>query len=263
MLLNLAVACLLLTSSAWAQQKASVEITSEPNHHRLLDNMFVRVYAVTVNPKASTLMHHRGHDYLTVALGNSEIQNIKEGSQPATVRFKDGDVRFATAGLVHAIANKGDTAFRNVTIELLQPTTNQKACTESCAIPVPCGSTDKARCPSVTKIMTSDQWSVTEVVMPPGSTYPRHTHLANFVVVPLTDADVKMRDQDGPETEAHHKAGEVRWNNPIVHTVVNAGSQPTKVVVLEFRGRPSGEGSESMAPPGEKSDGRTPHDHHR
>jgi predicted metal-dependent enzyme (double-stranded beta helix superfamily) len=142
----------------------------------------------------------------------------------------------------------------------MQPTTHEKTCTESCDIPVPCKSADKAACVSVQKLMSADQWSVTRITLPPGSTYPQHTHLANFLVVPLTDADVKMRNQNGPETEVRSKAGEVRWNNPMVHTVRNVGQNTAKIVVLEFRGRPAGEGSESMSP--EKPGEHKPHDHH-
>ncbi|MCU1332117.1 MAG: hypothetical protein JWM08_1109, partial [Candidatus Angelobacter sp.] len=53
--------------------------------------------------------------------------------------------------------------------------------------------------------------------------------------------------------------GEQTWNNPAVHTVTNSGKSTAKVVVLEFRGRPAGEGSESMAP--QSKDSPKPHDH--
>ncbi len=73
------------------------------------------------------------------------------------------------AGLVHAITDNASTPFHNRTIELLQPTTNQKACTESCEIPVPCDSADKTKCATVTKLITADQWSVTQIDVASGS----------------------------------------------------------------------------------------------
>jgi len=253
---------LFFTASAFAQDsQAPVEITSEPSHHLVLENMFVRAFAVTVNPKNSTLMHRHGHDYLSVALGDSEIQNIKPGASPAAVKFKDGDVRYSPAGLVHAVTDSGEQPFRNVTIELMQPTTNEKACTESCNVPVNCTSGEKA-CATVTKLMTADQWSVTQVTIPPGGVYPQHTHLANFLVVPVSDLNLKVRNQDQPEQSATAKAGEIRWHNPMVISVTNAGSEPARFVVLEFRGRPAGEGSESMAPQDQKAGEHKAHDHH-
>jgi hypothetical protein len=257
--LSVATLFLILALTVWAQQaQAPVEITSEPSHHLVLDNMFVRVFAVSVDPGKSTLMHRHGHDYISVALGDSQIMNTKEGAQPVPVAFKDGDVRFSAAGLVHAVSDSGSTPFRNRTIELMQPTTNQKACTEACEIPVTCEAADKSTCATVKKLFTADQWSVTMVNIPPGGKYPQHTHLANFLNVPLSDADVSMKNQDLPETAVHAKAGEVTWNNPVVHTVTNTGKTPARVVVLEFRGRPAGEGSESPGP----KDAPKPHDHH-
>ncbi len=253
-------ALMLFAVSAWPQQpQGPVEITSESHHHLVLDNMFVRVFAVAVDPKSSTLMHRHQHDYISVALGDSEIQNVREGTQPVTVKFKDGDVRYAPAGLVHAVGDSGDQPFRNITIELQQPATNQKACTESCAIPVTCEK--NVPCASATKIMTADQWSVTQITIPAGGVYPQHTHLANFLVVPLTDSDVKVRIQDSPETAAHDEIGKVTWHNPVIHTMRNPGSKPVRVVILEFRGRPAGEGSESMDPQDQKAGERKPHDH--
>ena len=249
---------LLLSIALLAQQaQAPVEITAEPHHHLALENLFVRAFAVEVAPGESSLMHHHGHDYLSISVGDAQIQNVKQGAQPVTANFKDGDTRFTPAGLIHLVSNSGTTPFRNSTIELLGPTTNQKACTESCSIPVPCDSADKSACATVTKLMTSDQWSVTLISLPPGATYPQHTHLANFLVVPLTENDVSVKNQDQPETAVHFKQNQVTWNNPVVHTVKNTGKTVARTVVLEFRGRPAGEGSES---PGAK-DAPKPHDH--
>jgi len=240
-----------------ALAQAPVELTSEPHHHLVLDNMFVRVFDVTVAPGESTLMHHHGRDYLGVQIGDAQFSNLKQGAQqPVTVNLKDGETRFTPGGLVHAITNTASTPFHNETIELMQPTTNPKPCTENCAIPIPCASADKSACVSATKLITADQWSVTLVSVPAGAKYPQHTHLANFLTVPLNDADLSMQNQDQPATAVHSKTGQVTWNNPIVHTITNTGKTPARVVVLEFRGRPSGEGSESPGATDAK-----PHDH--
>ncbi len=258
--LSIVTLFVILALTAWTQQaQAPVEVSSEPHHHLALENMFVRVFAVSVDPGESTLMHHHGRDYLSVSIGDAQVTNTKQGAQPAAASFKDGDVRFTPAGLVHAVGNTGTGPFRNRTIELVGPTTNQKACTESCEIPVPCDSADKAKCVTVTKLMTADQWTVTLVTAPPGAVYPQHTHLANFLTIPLTDADITRKNQDQPEATVHSKIGELTWNNPVVHTVTNSGKATAKTIVLEFRGRPAGEGSESMAP--NSKDAPKPHDH--
>jgi quercetin dioxygenase-like cupin family protein len=125
---------------------------------------------------------------------------------------------------------------------------------------VPCDSADKAKCVTVTKLITADQWTVTLVTSPPGAKYPQHTHLANFLTIPLTDADITRKNQDQPEETVHSRTGELTWNNPVVHTLTNSGKTTARTIVLEFRGRPAGEGSESMAP--QSKDAPKPHDHH-
>ncbi len=230
---------LLFVLPALSQQaQAPVEITSEPSHHPAVNNQFVRVFQVWVDPGKSSLLHRHAKDYLSVSVGDAQIINAKEGAQPVAANFKDGDVRFTKAPLVHAVTNTGSTPFRNATIELLGPTTNQKACTESCSIPVPCDSADKSACASVVKVMTADEWSVTQVTLPPGAKYAQHAHQGSFLVVPLTDADLTMKDQDKPEVVTYSKAGVVTWNNPVTHTITNAGKTTAKSVVLEFRGQP-------------------------
>lgn len=250
---------LLLGLSGFAQQQP-VDVSSEPHHHHVLNNLFVRVYDVSIAPNQSTLMHRHGHDYLGIFLGDSDFANIEPDGQSSMAKIGDGEVRFASSPVVHAVQDKASGPFRNITIELMQPTTHEKACTESCQIPVPCTSADKSACASVEKLMTADQWSVTRITIPPGATYPQHTHLANFLVIPLTDAHLKIRNQNGPQKPVSYKTGQVRWNNPSVHSVTNAGQNTAKLVVLEFRGRPAGEGSESMTP--QKPMQHNPHNHH-
>ena len=239
---NLSIATLfvILVLTAWTQQaQAPVEVTSEPSHHKVLDNTFVRVFAVSVDPGKSSLMHHHGHDYFSVTLGDAQIMNTKQGAQPVAASFKDGDVRFTPAGLVHAVANSGTTPFRNRTIELIQPTTNQKACTESCAMTVPCDSADKSTCASGVKLFTSDQWTVTTVTFPPGSKLGEHAHAGNVLLVPLTDADLTEKNQGKAETAVHLKTGELVWNDPETHSVSNTGKTTAKLVILEFKGSPT------------------------
>ena len=235
-------AVMLMTFAAAAQDKKPVEITSEPHHHQVLKNSFVRVFAVTVAPKESTLMHRHDHNYIGITLGDSEIANAKEGQQPAQVKLKDGDTRYSAAPLVHAVTDSSDSKpFHNVTIELLQSTTNEQACKEGCSIPVQCEGQIQGTCATVEKLFSANEWTATQVTIPAGGTYPQHSHSGSFLSVPLTDAKLKVRSQAGRETTEDRKVGEVRWSEPVTHTISNAGSNPIKVVVIEFSGKAAGE----------------------
>jgi len=229
------ICVVLVLGFAVIAQQNPVEITSEPHHHLVLENTYVRAFAVNVAPKESSLVHRHGHDYLSVSIGDAQIMNARAGAAPVTANFKDGDVRFSTAPLVHAVTDTGDAPFRNITIELLGPTTGQHACTESCAVAVPCDAADKAACPSVVKLMSADQWTVTMVTLPAGARYAQHAHAGSFLLVPLTDADLKTKGQSGPETDMHRQTGVISWNGPVVHTVTNAGTKAARSVVLEFK----------------------------
>ena len=227
---------LLAVSSVAAFAQAPVEITSEPSHHLLLENASVRVFAVTVNSGASTLVHRHAHDYIAIALGDSEILNAKAGAEPVPVTFKDGAAGFSAAGLVHAVINKSTGPFRNITIELLGPTTGEHACTASCSQPVPCDSPNKALCPTAEELLASDQWTVMKVTLPPGAHRPRHTHAGPYLVVPLTKVQLKERDEYGNVTNERLGPGQATWARPVTHETTNVLAQPATLVILQFKG---------------------------
>jgi quercetin dioxygenase-like cupin family protein len=234
--LSIATLFVILALTAWTQQaQAPVELTAEPHHHLAVENNYVRAFAFSVDPGQSTLRHRHGRDYVSVFIGDGQFLNAKEGAQPATLAFKDGDVKF-TPPLVHAVTDTGSGPARNATIELKQPTTNQKACTESCSVPVPCDSADKSACVTVVKAYTSDQWTVTIITQPAGSKYAEHSHAGGFLTVALTDSDLAV-DVKGKSTVNHSKTGDIKWHEPETHSVTNTGKTTTKVAVLEFNGK--------------------------
>ncbi|MBZ5524840.1 MAG: hypothetical protein LAP21_21595 [Acidobacteriia bacterium] len=227
---------MLLAFTAFAQQPQIVEISSEPSHHLVFENAFLRAFDVTVAPKSTTLVHRHNNDYVFVTLGDADITNARVGAAPAKAVLKDGDTRYAAGGFAHAAINNADTPFHNITIEILAPATNEHNCTEGCSLPLPCNAADKAACPSVQRLFSADQWTVTAITLPPGATIPEHTHYAHHLVIPVSELHLRMKNQNQPETELSAKVGEVMWVNPVIHTVTNAGSKPARLVTLELRG---------------------------
>jgi len=106
-----------LTRTVSAQE---VEITAEPSHHLALENEYVRVFKVSVEPHTATLMHRHRHDYMFVTLGDASISNEVESKEPVQAKLSDGDTRFTAGNFAHIARDLSDTPFRNVTIELLQ-----------------------------------------------------------------------------------------------------------------------------------------------
>ena len=96
-----------------------VPITSEPSHHLVISNQYVRVFEVEVPPKAETLYHQHDYDYLYVAIGDADVSSVRLNEKPVEVKLKDGDVELAKGPFAHKALNNEDRPFRNVTIELL------------------------------------------------------------------------------------------------------------------------------------------------
>ncbi len=96
-----------------------VPIEQEPRHHLVIENEFVRAFAVEIAPHDRTLCHHHPHDYLLYVAGDAEIISAARDEEPKQLSYRDGECELLEAGLVHVVENLGDTAFRNVVVELL------------------------------------------------------------------------------------------------------------------------------------------------
>src|SRR4029077_4567180 len=96
---------LFLATAALAQHQQSVEITSEPSHHLVFQNEYVRVFDVTVAPKASTLVHRHNYDYLFVTLGDSDVVSVRPGEKPLSRLLKYSEFRSTPSTFAHAAIN--------------------------------------------------------------------------------------------------------------------------------------------------------------
>jgi hypothetical protein len=93
------------------------------------------------------------------------------------LKLKDGEVRFTPGNFAHAAINQADRPFHNITIELLKPSTNVKTCTGSCDAStclgsIPGNTGDRSSlpaCPTVTHLISADQWTVSLVGLPPSA----------------------------------------------------------------------------------------------
>jgi quercetin dioxygenase-like cupin family protein len=211
----------LLCLGAAAQPQQSVDITSEPSHHLVFQNEYLRAFDVTVAPKTSTLVHRHEHDYVFVTLGDADLTNARVGEKPAGLQLKDGETRFTPGGFAHAAINNSDRPFHNITIDLLQPATNVKRCTESCTVPVPCAAQAKSACPSMERRISSDQWVMSFVTMPPGSHLERHTRALPNLVVAVSNLDLTV--VSGSSTrEIKRTPGGLAWSQAGNHQLINS-----------------------------------------
>src|SRR5579871_5728473 len=215
---------LFLATAALAQHQQSVEITSEPSHHLVFQNEYVRVFDVTVGPHATTLVHKHNYDYLFVTLGDSDVVSVRPGEKPVALKLKDGEVRFTPGKFAHAAINQSDRPFHNITIELLKSSSNVKQFKLAEGVSVVTHGESAA---------LSDQWKAwINFLQPRGRMPPRGPAL--FVTV--ADRDVKA--QDGTNV-VRRTVGDVMWIAPGTSYTVSNGSQPSKFFLLEFNPEPS------------------------
>jgi len=230
------ITSVLLTGIAMATKKPAppptqVEITAEPHHQLIFHNEYVRVYDVVVTPKDATLLHNHRHDYVYVVMGAAEISNEVKDKPAARATVAEGDVKFVEGGFTHLIRNVGATPFHNITVELLQDEQNRDAPASKWnaenAIRVQGGAEDV--------LFVKDGVRVARVQLEVAGFEHRHHHAGPHLVIALTDVTLRSEAPDKSAANIELKAGQVRWlEGNMTHTVTNVGSQPAKLLSLEF-----------------------------
>lgn len=225
---------LLATVAVLAQPAApaEVELTSEPSHHLVLENQYVRVFKVEVAPHAATLLHRHRHDYVFVTLGPSEVSNEVLGNSPVTLKLQDGETRFTEGGFAHIARNLANAPFRNVTIELLQDGKARNSpppkWDDQRALQVLHGGTQDIR-------FVKDGVRVSEVELQIAGVLPKHHHAGPHLVVALTDLEFRNDIVGKATSNIEMKAGDIKWvEGGFTHTITNVGKQEAKLVTLEF-----------------------------
>jgi quercetin dioxygenase-like cupin family protein len=234
----------LLAATLLAAQAANeVEITAEPHHHLVLENEYVRVFRVEAPPHSDTLMHWHRHDYVYVTLGTAEIVNAFKGKPPVTIKLQDGETHFLAAPFAHIARNLSDRSFRNVTIELLYPVRVSANCrTRSCVVRP--AHWDETRgvdiLPGGTKeiLFANEGVRISEVELQPGGVVPMHHHSGPYLLVAVSDLDLRNEVQHHDATLEHFTSGESKWlpwlPGGYSHALTNVSKQPAKFVTLEF-----------------------------
>jgi quercetin dioxygenase-like cupin family protein len=223
---------LLLVAFLAGQTAPEVETTAEPSHHLALENEYVRVFQIEVAPHASTLMHRHRHDYFFVTLGDSHFSNEVEGKPPAEVTLPDGETRFTPGNFAHIARNLSAQPFRNVTIELLQ---DEKLRTAPSRWPMEGG--DKDFPGGHVKILSvRDGARVSQFDLDPGATVPSHRHDGPYLMVAVSDLDLRSDVEGQGPMPGHFKSGDIKWlPGGYIHTLTNVGKTPARFVTVEFK----------------------------
>jgi len=216
-------------ASIVAQQTNSpqspVEISGEPRHHPKLENEFVRIWDVTVPVGDVTLWHAHRNDNVVVTVAGTKLHIETLGRDPVDTEWKFGEVRFSKATYIHRAMNVGATAFRNLTIELLKPTSFLK---DASNLPKEAG-----REP----LLENDRVRVYRVTLAPGEATPIHTHPLPGLSIALASAEIEiMTEGQAKPDQLTVNAADVRWRGgAVTHSVKNVGKTPFEAVDIELK----------------------------
>ena len=231
---HLAVCIILLAAfTLTAQTPPEVEITAEPGHHLALENKYVRVFKVEVAPHAATLMHRHRHDYIYVTLGAAHVENDVAGKPPVRITLQDGETHVLPGGFAHIAKNLSDQPFRNITIELLQDEKARRSpprkWDEERGLHILNGGTEDI-------LFVKDGARASELQLQPGGVLPKHHHAGPYLVVAVTDLDLRSDIEGAAPSQVRLKAGDVAWEKgSLTHALTNIGRQNAKLITVEFQ----------------------------
>ena len=215
---------------------AEVDITAEPHHHLVLENQYVRVFSLEIPPHGITQLHRHGHDYISVNLGLSQVENDVVGKPPAKLTLQDGETRFVPGAFAHLGKNLSDQPFHTVIIELLQDEKARHSPPPKWGV-----NGDEERGLHILNggtrdiLFVKDGVRVSDLELQPGGVLPKHHHTGPHLVVAVTDLDLRSDVEGKGPQQIQLKAREVAWGKGgDTHTVTNTGKQNARLITIEF-----------------------------
>lgn len=219
-----------------------VNLDNEPHHHFAMQNDKVRIFKVSVAPHTSTLVHQHDRDYVFVSLGKSDISNEVVGKAPVEVKLKDGQANFTKGGFAHLAKNLADTPFRNVTVELMQPAQGEvKHCDENsqaCEIARdnPCVVAGIVDCATTHWVVDAENFRMTETRIPPSLKLPKQAHASNYLLIAITDLDLRDPAYGANRKQLSLKEGDAVWMPSTKEAEwKNSGKTTARFLTVEFK----------------------------
>lgn len=208
-------------SALFATQKP-VPAEEEPKHKVVLKNEYVEVIRATLQPGESTLYHIHSHDRAGVDLVSSTTTEQLWGKAVAPASTSKAGEVFAedcsAHPKTHRVQNVGKGPMDVIYLDALQPPSKVPA---TAAGPV------AAENPSE---------RVYNWTLAPGASTPMHTHDRPYLIVAVTDMQLRMSAPDG-STFAHPiKSGDFHWiAEKVTHNLSNEGHEAGQIVEIELK----------------------------
>jgi hypothetical protein len=227
--------------SGASAQAASVPISEEHHHHLVLANQFIRAYEVEVPAHESTLLHRHDQDYVYIVFGDADITNAVEGKPEIKAHLADTTVNYARGPLTHVARVDGNTIFRNITVQLLQPQGELKIYSPSVMAALDAANKDpnakyvrRLKGATEVEILETNAMRALAVSVQPGAAWralnSQHTYLAIWI-----DRWRERLHPGKPNAEIFPIQME-SWFNPSDETSIRNSTPTTmNILILDFK----------------------------
>jgi hypothetical protein len=232
----LAAAILCFPVVCGAQGPDVIPLKSEPHHHLVLHNDFVNVYSVQVQPHDSVLLHKHEFDAIGIMLSDAEITVSAPGKPDSHQKVVGGQLRLQQAGYIHSTIIDGNSAYRNVTVELLMPQQEHRNICASVisAQPLNCPAAQPDR-PAISQQpqFETNQTKLNLTRLKPRQSFTLDASPQNRLVVVLDEAAV-VSSANNPSKALH--SGDILWrdSNSPAQLFENAGNKEIRLVTFAF-----------------------------
>jgi hypothetical protein len=224
-----------------AQEQSVVPLKLEPHHHLALHNDFVNVYSVRVLPKDSVLLHKHDFDAIGIMLSDAEITVRVPGKADSHQKVVAGQLRLQQAGYIHSTSIDGDTAYRNVTVELLLPQQERRnICGGVISGPLNCPSAQTDSSASEQPQFETNQTRISLIRLKPQHSVTLNASAQSRLIVALDDTAVVSGANSPPKAL---RSGDILWRDSDSSGEVfeNAGSKEARLITFVFTNEHSAE----------------------
>jgi hypothetical protein len=196
----------------------------------------VNVYSVQVEPKDSVLLHKHEFDAIGIMLSDAEITVRAPGKPDSHQKVAAGQLRLQRTGYVHSTVIDGDTAYRNVTVELLLPQQEARNICASVisALPLNCPSTlPNSAARSEQPQFATNQTKISLIRLKQQQRVTLDASDQSRLVVVLDDAAIVTGVNSPPKAL---RSGDFLWRdgNSPAEIFENAGSKEIRLVTFLF-----------------------------
>ncbi|HEY6306333.1 MAG TPA: hypothetical protein VI488_07765 [Candidatus Angelobacter sp.] len=236
--------CLLIAATslsaaalAWQQASAPSDVPAESHHRLIFENELSRVFAVSIPPHQEIYVRHQ-HNFLTITLEGGRMVMWTEGTSPQLAfPVNTGDTRFFLGGVAMGTRNDGNSEYKNITVEFLDPRVtnygfqyyrtggrNWDYGSSALAPPVNAES-------AYVHALSLQRAVVRDVRLLPGGQLAPPDQPVQELLIAVTD--LSLTSTTG--SAVYKRTGEIAWLEGRTSGLINQGAVPARFVVLELK----------------------------